>query len=171
MKPRLNSRAIAVSMAASRLGAARTGIQAFMPRVTVLLKWLLIVTGTVLLLVVLFWRSLMGFVLHDLPFMGRSFDAKAWSTALKCTSDKDCIDKDMACVRGSMFRDLSRKHLTPGVPRSQVLALLGEPTLVTKDNCVDYELGYCSGFKIDGDYLRVCYDQGDKVSRVFHWQS
>ena len=142
-----------------------------MPRVSVVLKWSAVFAGALLLLVVLFWRPLVGFVLHELPFMGSSFDAKVWSSALVCTSDKDCMDKEMACVRGAMFRDLSRNHLTPGVVRTQVQLLLGEPTVQAKDNCVDYELGYCSGFKIDGDYLRVCYDRADKVSRVFHWQS
>lgn len=142
-----------------------------MPRVLTLMKWAAISTAVLILLLMLFWKSILLFVFHDLPFMGTSFDRTAWSTALSCTNDRDCLDKEMACLRGPMYRDLERNHLVVGTPKTTVRSLIGEPTRAAKDNCFDYELGYCSGLKIDTDYLRVCFDNGEKVSNVYHWQS
>jgi hypothetical protein len=142
-----------------------------MPRVLKIMKWAAISTAALLLLLVLFWKPILGFVFHDLPFMGERFDRDAWSSALKCKTDRDCSDKQMACRRGPMYRDLKKNHLIVGAPKATVTRLIGEPTLKTKNNCFDYELGNCSGLKIDGDYLRVCFDGNEKVTNVYHWQS
>lgn len=142
-----------------------------MPRVLKMMKWAAISTAVLILLLMLFWKSILSFVFHDLPFMGTSFDSTVWSSALSCKNDQDCLDKEMACVRGPMYRDLERHHLVVGTSKAAVRSLLGEPARAAKDNCFDYELGYCSGLKIDTDYLRVCFDNGEKVSNVYHWQS
>jgi hypothetical protein len=66
---------------------------------------------------------------------------------------------------------LEKNYLVAGTPRATVIGLIGEPALGAKNNCFDYELGYCSGLKIDTDYLRVCFDDKEKIQRVYHWQS
>ncbi|MCY1460475.1 hypothetical protein D9M71_780370 [compost metagenome] len=70
-----------------------------------------------------------------------------------------------------MYRDLEKNHLIVGASKATVARLIGEPALAAKNNCFDYELGYCSGLKIDTDYLRVCFDSSEKVANVYHWQS
>lgn len=136
-----------------------------------IMKWAAISTAALLLLLVLFWKPILRFVFHDLPFMGNSFDSAVWSSALSCKNDQDCLDKEIACLRGPMYRDLEKNHLIIGAPKTTVTRLIGEPTLTAKNNCFDYELGYCSGLKIDTDYLRVCFDSSEKVTNIYHWQS
>ncbi|MNZ39423.1 hypothetical protein D3C78_569170 [compost metagenome] len=142
-----------------------------MSRALKIMKWAAISAAAVLLLLVLFWKPILRFTFHDLPFMGESFDSVVWDSALNCKNDRDCLDKEMACLRGPMYRDLVKNHFTVGAPKATVSRLIGEPTRTTKNNCFDYELGYCSGLKIDTDYLRVCFDSGEKVTNVYHWQS
>jgi hypothetical protein len=142
-----------------------------MPHVLKILKRATILTVALLLLTALFWKPILRFVFHDLPFMGKSFDSAVWFSALNCKNDRDCLDKEMTCLRGPMYRDLEKNHLVVGTPKAAVTRLLGEPTRLAKNNCIDYELGYCSGLKIDGDYLRVCFDNGETVINVIHWQS
>lgn len=142
-----------------------------MARALTIMKWVAIFMVALLLLVILFWKPILRFAFHDLPFMGKSFDSAVWSSALSCKNDQDCLEKEMACLRGPMYRDLEQNHLIVGASKATVARLIGEPTLTTKNNCFDYELGYCSGLKIDTDYLRVCFDSGEKVTNVYHWQS
>lgn len=142
-----------------------------MSRALKVMKWATIFTVALLLLLVLFWKPILRFAFHDLPFMGESFDGAVWASALSCKNDHDCSDKKMACLRGPMYRDLEENHLTVGAPKATVIRLIGEPTQAAKNNCFDYELGDCSGLKMDADYLRVCFDSSDKVTNVYHWQS
>ena len=136
-----------------------------------IMKWAAISTAVLLVLLVLFWKPILRFVFHDLPFMGKSFDSTVWSSALSCKNDRDCLAKAMACLRGPMYRDLARNHLVVGAPKAAVTNLIGELARADKNNCFDYELGYCSGLKIDTDYLRVCFDNREKITDVYHWQS
>lgn len=142
-----------------------------MSRALKIMKWAAISIAVLLVLLVLFWKPILRFAFHDLPFMGRSFDRTVWSSALSCKNDRDCLDKEMACLRGPMYRDLERNHLVVGVPKTTVTGLIGEHTRSAKNNCFDFELGYCSGLKIDTDYLRVCFDNSEKITNVYHWQS
>ena len=142
-----------------------------MSRVLKFLKWAAISMTILLLLIVVLSDFIIHFVFHDLPFMGKNFDRAVWSSALDCKNDLDCLDKESACLRGEMYRDLEKNYLLQGIQRSKVVELLGEPIKVTADNCSDYVLGYCSGVKMDGDYLRVCFDERQKLECVFHWQS
>jgi hypothetical protein len=89
-----------------------------MPRVLKALKWAAVSTAILLLLLVVFSEPILRFVFHDLPFMGKSFDQAAWSSALSCSKNQDCLDKEMACLRGPMYRDLEKNHLVTGTPSS-----------------------------------------------------
>jgi len=123
------------------------------------------------LLVILFWRPIVGFFLHDLPFMGETFSKPKWDNALKCSSTTECMDVEMACVRGPMFSDLKRNHLTSGTSKGSVERLLGTAHPDRHDpSCVVYELGMCSGFKIDYDWLHICFDPNEKIRSVNHYQ-
>ena len=135
------------------------------------MKWAAISIPALLLLLVMFSEPILRFAFHDLPFMGKSFDGAAWSSALSCGNDRDCVDREMECLRGPMYRDLKKNYLFVGTPKAAVTRLIGEPTQIAEKNCFDYELGYCSGLKIDTDYLRVCFDSSEKVTNVYHWQS
>lgn len=142
-----------------------------MSRILKIMKWAAISTAVLLVLLALFWKPILRFAFHDLPFMGKSFDSTVWSSALNCKNDQDCLDKEMACLRGPMYRDLERNHLAVGVSKTTVTGLIGKPARPAKNNCFDYELGYCSGLKIDTDHLRVCFDNSEKITNVYHWQS
>ena len=135
-----------------------------------IIKWTVISAAAVVLLLALFWKPVLRFVFHDLPFMGQSFDGSVWASALRCVDSQDCLNKEMACVRGPMYRDLKKNHLIDGVPKATVTRLIGKPDFAAENSCFDYELGNCSGLKIDADYLRVCFDSYDKATNVYHWQ-
>jgi len=139
-----------------------------MSRPSKIMKWAAISILALLLLLVVFSEPILRFAFHDFPFMGKSFDGAAWSSALSCRNDRDCVDKEMACLRGPMYRDLKKNYLFVGTPKAAVTRLIGEPTQTANENCFDYELGYCSGLKIDTDYLRVCFDSSEKVTIVYH---
>ncbi len=144
-----------------------------MSRFIKFLKWTIISMTILLLLIFVFRNPIIRFVFHDLPFMGEDFDRAVWFSALEC-KDKDsldCLYKAEACLRGEMYRDLENNYLLLENHRSKVVELLGKPFKVTSNNCIDYELGFCSGLKIDFDYLQVCFDGNDKLKRVLHWQS
>lgn len=136
-----------------------------------IIKWTAIFATAVVLLLALFWKPTLQFIFHDLPFRGQSFDSSVWASALSCVNRQDCLEKEMACVRGPMYRDLENKHLKAGVPKATVTRLIGKPAFIAENSCFDYELGSCSGLKIDADYLRVCFDSSDKVTNAYHWQS
>jgi len=121
------------------------------------------------LLVVIFHRPIVGFLLHDLPFIGTAFSKAKWDNALKCSSKNECIDVEMACARGPMFNNLKRNYLNGGMSKESVERLLGTARPDPNNpSCVVYELGMCSGFKIDYDSLFICFDPHEKIRSVNH---
>ena len=110
-------------------------LKSLMSRAMKIMKWAAISTAVLLLLLVLFWKPILRFAFHDLPFMGRSFDRTVWTSALSCKNDRDCLDKEMACLRGPMYRDLERNHLVVGLPKTTVTGLIGEPTVKSNLRC------------------------------------
>ena len=120
----------------------------------------------------LFWKPVARFLFHDLPFMGETFNKNKWDNALKCSSYTECRDVEMACIRGPMFRDLKRNHIINGTSKGSVVRLLGTAHSDRHNaSCIVYELGMCSGLKIDYDWLNICFDPDDKVMSVYHYQS
>lgn len=113
------------------------------------------------------------YALHYAPFKGAPFDSAAWRSALTCDSDQNCVDKELACARGPMVADIADRLEDGHATREGTTAMLGAPSMdrSVPRGCVDYELGMCSGIKIDTDYLRICFDEENKVKQVFHWQS
>lgn len=91
------------------------------------------------------------------------FDRTKWREAPNCVPD-GC---ESACIRGAMVRDLQRRHLIPGTPRSEVMTLLGDAKTRHTNNqkFIDYDLGMCSGFRMDFDSLVILFDGDDRVVR------
>lgn len=105
------------------------------------------------------YRPVLTFVLHDLPFRGETFDPGIWSVAGSCAglSDGDCFDRQAACSRGGMVRDLITEHLTPGdASRGTVASLIGTPEYdvrIEGQSCDGYALDMCSGQRWDYNSL------------------
>jgi hypothetical protein len=144
----------------------------FLMMVKNFIKWISIIFVAGVIIIFLFGKQIMIFLWHDLPFMGENFNQKVWLTALQCNTGRECIDEELACIRGSMYRDLARNYLFTGTPKNKVGELLGESQKAYQHpECIDYPLGFCSGLQIDTDFLRVCFDDKNTIQSVFHYQS
>lgn len=113
--------------------------------------------------------------MHTTPFYGASFNKERWRTAHEGKTSQEIGKKQAQCVRGAMFGDLRNRHLRPGTAKARVLELLGKPDFGSTgmrdgNKCERWNLGFCSGFKIDLDSLNVCFDKADRVTHVFHLQ-
>lgn len=115
------------------------------------------------------------------PFSGRDFNKKEWAEALKSSNDHEYVKKRAQCIRGPMISDLKKNYLKNGTNISIVTNLLGEAdagigtSRPVSDqgfkNCVQYDLGECSGGAPDSDYLYICFDENQniiKVKNIFH---
>ena len=119
----------------------------------------------------------LALVLHELPFMGKSFSKVEWAeagTGCRGLSDWECEEQQSACLRGPMVRDLVRAHIALGeTTRQGVLDLLG-PTKgrvkIEGQTCDDYNPGMCSGLGWDYDSLYVCFAGDGTVSAAGHVQ-
>jgi hypothetical protein len=89
------------------------------------------------------------------------FNQAIWRNAPNCGRD-GC---DAECVRGHMVRDLTSRHLSPGISRSEILALLGNTATrqTNRGKLIEYDLGMCSGFRIDYDVLAILLDDNDRL--------
>lgn len=90
------------------------------------------------------------------PFGVSNFDQAQWMAAPH-RSYRTEYERETACERAGMVRDLQRRYLRPGMTREQVVALLGAPDGAPQEGCIAYVLGMCSGFGIDYDDLRICF--------------
>ena len=113
--------------------------------------------------------------MHTTPFYGASFDKERWRAAYLGETPEEKGKKLAQCIRGPMFGDLRNRYLRPGTRKARVLELLGNPDFDSKgeregDVCERWNLGFCSGFKVDLDSLNVCFDAADRVSHVFRLQ-
>ncbi len=130
----------------------------------------IIVSGALVFIVAIsFWASAVIFD-FEAPFKKRAFDRQAWFDAN--ASEKHRIFGRYACDRGSMAWNLKARHLPKGMTRLRVLKLLGKPgnRLVTPRHCIEYDLGACSSFKMDQDYLQVCFDQRNRLISTMIFQ-
>ncbi|OBY25393.1 hypothetical protein [Leisingera sp. JC1] len=116
------------------------------------------------------------FYLHELPFRGQDFDPEKWASAGECGDGPEwrCVDLALSCPRGPMVGDLLRNHLYTGrTERSEATGLLGEAdgrTTIHGNSCDRYNLGWCSGFKMDPASLFVCYAEDGRVTQSGHIQ-
>ncbi|UYB51593.1 hypothetical protein OCJ37_16705 [Xanthomonas sp. AM6] len=107
------------------------------------------------------YKPLVIWLMHTHPFSAETFDAARWRVGLPASEGGEC-------VRGRMANDIIARIARPGLPRSAVEAALGVPQDMHGE-IADYELGMCSGLRIDFDSLYVEYADG-KVLRAYHVQ-
>ncbi len=100
-------------------------------------------------------------------FGSSSFDATRWAWATQPRSDHAQFEIDMKCVRGAMVWDLQRNYLKAGMGIEDVKRLLGPSPKVNGTQCIDYDLGMCSGLKMDYDSLYVCFDENWKLAASY----
>jgi hypothetical protein len=129
-------------------------------------------TLTVVAALLLFFTPL---GMNRTPFYGARFDPQRWRTAHQGKTPNEIAKRQAACIRGPMYGDLKDRLLPPGTGRKRVVALLGAPDFGSEGvyrgyKCQRWNLGFCSGFKIDLDSLNVCFDKAGKVRRVFRLQ-
>lgn len=88
------------------------------------------------------------------------FNQALWRSAPACGRD-GC---DAECVRGQMVRDLTSRYLTPGMQQSAITALLGDaaPRQTSRGKLIEYDLGMCSGFRMDYDVLVILFGDDDR---------
>lgn len=105
--------------------------------------------------------SVMG-VAESLDYRNQAeFDATVWRNPPRC-GPNGC---DVDCIRGQMVRDLTRSYLRLGMSRSDAIALLGNPqpgSLPVKTS-LSYDLGMCSGFRMDYDSLVLSFNDRDAL--------
>jgi hypothetical protein len=71
------------------------------------------------------------------------------------------------CYRGGMAGDIKNRVMKPGMTRSEVERLLGQPDAsLSKPTEYRYVLGLCSGFRVDLDDLHVYFSSDGKLERV-----
>ena len=99
------------------------------------------------------------------------FDQNLWLKNAECVGNFDCANRnDSACVRGGMVGDLKWRYLHSGLPRSEIEDLLGKNYTMQKYGeqlCMDYNIGMCSGFKMDYDSLVLCLGKDGALSDYF----
>ena len=106
-------------------------------------------------------KPLVIWLMHTHPLSAEAFDASRWRAGLRASREGEC-------VRGRMANDIIATVARPGRPKSAVEAALGAPQGM-RGEIADYELGMCSGLRIDFDSLYVEYADG-KVLRSYHVQ-
>ena len=91
------------------------------------------------------------------------FDQNKWLEDTNAGKENNNLE----CQRGKMTQDLIYRILTTKLSKKDVLSLLGEPT-VTSKNSFQYAIGWC-GFNsdnslyiefdrfVDGEYLQKAY--------------
>ncbi len=106
------------------------------------------------------------YFMHIAPFSGEKFDQKVWLNS-------ESINQGAGCIRGPMFSDLKNNYLKKGMSLIDVKNLLGSAEYTKYENltnCLDYNLGMCSGIQADYDSMLVCLDDKQKVDYVTHIQ-
>ena len=85
------------------------------------------------------------------PYHAATFDREQW-LAFQDAGDNECA------LRG-MVRDLQGSRLRQGTPRTEVIALLGDPYLYGSpmNGCIDYRLGHDCSFSMHNEFLRICF--------------
>jgi hypothetical protein len=67
-----------------------------------------------------------------------------------------------------MVNDLRRLYLRPGITKDDVVRIIGEFEEKRDQKrgvfCAEYNLGMCSGFRIDYDGLVVCFGDDGRLA-------
>jgi hypothetical protein len=99
------------------------------------------------------------------PFSETPFNRGIWFSAVGKT-DSEQFKYDRECARGAMYADLKKNHLKPEMSKDDVKTLLGKPES-ENPYCLSYNLGMCSGFKMDYDSLYICFEN-QRIDKVYN---
>ncbi|MDH3233468.1 MAG: hypothetical protein OEQ29_08065 [Alphaproteobacteria bacterium] len=141
-------------------------------------KKVLIGTVVAVLLAAIVVGGLFVFYRVDLgtaPFYRATFDTERWRTAHRGKTSEVIGKKQAQCIRGAMYGELKNRSLRPGASRARVIELIGKPDFGSEgvkdgNKCQRWNLGFCSGFKIDLDSHNICFDKAGRVNHVFRLQ-
>lgn len=130
------------------------------------MKKINIIVIIILLLLILVLIMALGlyYIVHKSPFSGINFNHEVWIAAEKGKSDTEQLELDNHCMRGAMVADLKENYLKSTITQADVVSLLGKTRSINNENdqsCLRYNLGICSGFKMDYDSLDICF-KGNK---------
>ncbi len=97
----------------------------------------------------------------DYPFDNREFESLVWKEQFGSYKADN--------PRGEMYDDLIENYLHQGLPKNQVIDMLGEPdrTNYSTENNFNYILGMWSGWRVDHDFLYIEFDE-DNLVDVFY---
>jgi len=88
-----------------------------------------------------------------------SFDRQEWRLLNRKTDD-------FSCYRGGMAHDIKTNILRAGQTTNEVETILGMPDSI-KGSVHEYNLGMCSGLRIDFDSLDVHFNTVGQVDGVY----
>ena len=111
-----------------------------------------------LLVLVVFYAAWSYWLFKGGVFSTAAFDSTEWHV-------KQTNATDWSCFRGGMANDIKNRILKSGLPRADVKGLLGQPD-VEKPGKFEYNLGMCSGLRIDFDSLNVYFNESGVVESV-----
>jgi hypothetical protein len=98
----------------------------------------------------------LGWMVFSSPFSHADFNLRDWALA---------AHDGTHCTRGEMVDSLLRKHVKPGMEKTELVALLGKPDKEFGDES-SYDLGACQIFS-DMDSLDFYFDrQGTLIRHV-----
>jgi hypothetical protein len=112
---------------------------------------------------------LLFYILFIDPLHGTKFTREAWIEAGQGRSNWEIHEEEIDCLKGAMVGDLKKNYLIKNVTtKKDVKQFLGEPEYLNHiDSGFRYDIGMCTGFKIDYDTLDIFFDKDDKIIDIF----
>lgn len=109
--------------------------------------------------------ALVSVTLVNGPYHSARFDSVKWQAGIP--SDRNSTE---CYERAAMAEDLQRELRWRRPARDEVIAMLGKPDSTSGTNQLSYDLGMCSGLRIDYDTFEIRFDPSGKVSDAFMQQ-
>lgn len=151
-------------------------------------KWTkpFVVTGAIMLVCLLAFRMLPYHIraqtMFDGPWNELEFDAEVWRAREVYDMGRGVEDRGQmsSLKRGMMLQDLCNNHLRKGMHKEEIRRLLGTPENQGNGpgfghdglpaNQWTYDLGSWSGFRMDGDFLTIVFDNENQLDFFISWQ-
>lgn len=92
-------------------------------------------------------------------FKREKFDKNKWFEDAQAGK----ADNNNDCMRGKMAQDLIDRILTPALTKKDVLSLLGDAQMVSK-NSIEYHLGWCGYNSQTSVYIEF---NGDNIQKAY----
>ncbi|MBN0989334.1 hypothetical protein [Amphritea pacifica] len=115
-----------------------------------IVQWILIVVGGVITVLVMLCALLFWYMSSGV-FGTERFDKGAWNAPVS-------REQEASCYRGGMAKDIRDNVLSSETTKEDVIVLLGSPEGDITKQVYKYDLGMCSGLRMDYDDLRIYFD-------------